>query len=400
VASLVVFGLVMLVFGWAATPAASYAAALLVVGTVPLILRMIRITRRRRGQQIITYLEQAVRLNLPLTRMIDAASHSERGPLADRLMRVSRHLQAGNSIGGALEAAVPELSVADVSMIDAAERVGRLPHTLHRMTNRERHMINPDPTAAALARAYPLLMIVLIASVLSMIMVYVIPKFETIFADFGTKLPPMTQTVIDFSRFIGPLFAIIAAALLLGWLLMALWHVVHPRSARWNPLHRLRDRLLWSMPLSHGVARDRGLAEALDLMADAVRAGHPFERAAEEASQLRVNEVLRERLEGWTLLLREGMSLRESARQAQLPEVIAQMLTPARGGEQAADVLEFLARYYDARFSRTRLLLQAAMTPAVVLFFAAIVACVAMALIMPLTTLIQNISASSSTWRL
>jgi len=36
--------------------------------------------------------------------------------------------------------------------------------------------------------------------IVSMIMIFVIPKFEQIFKDFGTKLPPITQVLLDVSR--------------------------------------------------------------------------------------------------------------------------------------------------------------------------------------------------------
>src|SRR5688500_20280086 len=47
---------------------------------------------------------------------------------------------------------------------------------------------------------YPSVNLLFAYAIVSMIMVFVIPKFETIFADFGTKLPPITQILLDVSR--------------------------------------------------------------------------------------------------------------------------------------------------------------------------------------------------------
>src|SRR4051812_19682728 len=116
--ALVVVVLVMLMFGWGTAPVASYLAALAIIALFPLSVRMVSLTRRRRGDAVITYLEQAVRLNLPLTRMIDAAQRSEEGALALRLAALSRQLHAGRTLAAAIEIAVPEVSSASTSAID------------------------------------------------------------------------------------------------------------------------------------------------------------------------------------------------------------------------------------------------------------------------------------------
>ena len=61
-----------------------------------------------------------------------------------------------------------------------------------------------------------------------------------------------------------------------------------------------------------------------------------------------------------------------------MPGLVVEMLVPATSGEQVADVFDFLARYYDSRFSRTRLLLRGAVIPLTVFFFAVIVTFVAL----------------------
>jgi type II secretory pathway component PulF len=85
-----------------------------------------------------------------------------------------------------------------------------------------------------------------------------------------------------------------------------------------------------------------------------------------------------------------------------LPGLIPEMLTPARSGEQAIEVMAFLARYFDARFSRTRVLIRAAAVPVMVFVFAIIVATIALAMLAPMATLIGNMSAGSarSHWKI
>ena len=65
---------------------------------VPLLARALTAVGRRRGASVLAYLEQAVRLNLPLPQMISAAQRSESGRLAARLERLSSNLAAGLGI--------------------------------------------------------------------------------------------------------------------------------------------------------------------------------------------------------------------------------------------------------------------------------------------------------------
>jgi type II secretory pathway component PulF len=56
------------------------------------------------------------------------------------------------------------------------------------------------------------------------------------------------------------------------------------------------------------------------------------------------------------------------------------------------NVFRFLARYYDARFSRLAILLNSAVPPALALLFGAIVAAVALAMFLPMIRLIDQVN--------
>lgn len=222
------------------------------------------------------------------------------------------------------------------------------------------------------------------------------PRFESISAGFGMKLPRSTMMLVDVMRSGGPIVLMLAAVVMLAWAGSRLWETFYP-SAMWSIWRTARDRALWSLPLAHGVVRDRGLAEAFDLMADGLRGGASVERAMEEAAKLRVNDVLRRRLEHWAEQLTSGVTLHEGAKAARMPSLVVEMLGTLRGPE-TADVLAFLARHYATRYSRGAALLSAAAMPAMVLVFAALVAWVALALMTPMASLIEHLS--TKTWQI
>src|SRR5687768_710742 len=155
--------------GLVAAPALGYIAAILMLGAMPLIVRVAQTLRRRRAIAAIAYLEQAVRLNLPLSRMLYAAQRSERGPLVKRLGAFRQLLEDGYPIGAALEAGVPEVAEREAAMIEASERVGRLPHTLRKIVAEQANdAARRQIQDVTFYRTYPFVMAVVISSVLAM----------------------------------------------------------------------------------------------------------------------------------------------------------------------------------------------------------------------------------------
>ena len=390
-AGAVIFGSAVLV-GLVMTPVLGYVAAIGVVGLLPLAVRTMRVIRRRRGAMALSYLEQAVRLNLPLPRMLGAAQRSEQGKLALRLAHLRELLEEGYPVGAALEGAVPEITARDGAMVEASERIGRLPRALARIVHDHAADLRRQTSSdGVFLRAYPVVMAIALGLVISTLAVFVMPKYEQIFKDFGSKLPPLTVNVLLVARNVGqPLLAILVVVVLVASG-MALWQTVHPVQFSNSHLRRVRDSLRWATPFLHGYDRDRGLADAFELIADAIGAGSPADTALREAAQLDLNSVLRGRVRYWAEAVSAGAPLADSAGRAGLPGVVSGMLATVRGPE-APDVFRFLARYYRSRFSRTAALAQAAAVPLLVFFFAGVVGAVAGAMFLPMINLIDSIS--------
>jgi type IV pilus assembly protein PilC len=394
-----------MIAGFLFAPVIGYLGAMAVIGLVPLTLSLVRLIRRRRAAVIISYLEQAVRLNLPLPRMLRAAALSERGTVALRLAQLRSMLEEGYPLWNAVDGAVPEVSDRDVSIIAAAERVGRLASALRRLVREQAQAVtieNDRSGDAGFFRTYPLVMLVSIGSAVSLFSIFVLPKYEQILKDFGTKMPGVTQLTLDLVRDIGlPL-----AALVVLYVLMtsgrSLEQLIHSGGRTRRPIFRtIRDYVAWATPFWHGLERDKGLADAFDVIADALAVGTPLNRAVAEASALKVNAVLSRKLHSWWQQeLDAGVSPADAARNAGLPPFVAGMLAQIATTASAEEVFRFLSRYYRSRFSRTAIALRAAGVPLMVLGFGVVVALVALAIFMPMTTMIQTLSVHAGRWML
>jgi type II secretory pathway component PulF len=381
---------------WQLHPLLSIFAGIAWVIVLPALEAMARDVRRRRATVILSYLAQAASLNLPLPRMLDAARQSEPKKTAQRLGRLRDLLEDGAPLSIALPAAAPEVTARTVSLIGAAERLGRLPQALDRAVREQQHPAGGDPSRDAFTRWYPVLMTAAMSLLLMLILVFVMPKFEQIFRDFGLRLPPATRALINLGRgaFEYEFIPVLLGLFVLGILGNAFRGAFGGPNSSSAGRSEMLDEILWRVPLVHGLQRDQGLADAFQTIADALRTGRPLPRAIEEAAEVRRNVVLRRRLLRWRTGMEAGMRADEAAHAAPLPPLVGGMIASGKGGDPA-EAAEFLAAYYGGRFSRARELVRAAIVPVLVLLFGALVLFLVAGMYRPILDLMDHLSETA-----
>lgn len=351
-----------------------------------------RAARRQRSMRILTYIDQAVRLNLPLPTMLASAELSERGRPRRRLVALRELLQLGLPISEALRIAVPEVSDRAIGLIRAAESTGTLPLTIDRLLSENRRDDPQDSVNVAFYRSYPLALALIVLLVMSIFLIFVMPKYQTIFRDFGIPLPTVTQVVLNFGETIlFPLALIVdVAALVVVGRAVERFFRVRPETA--GALRGLTDRIAWFVPIVGRATRDRGLADVFDTLGDATKSQLPLDGALADAAHLDPNLVLARRLRRWRDGLQSGNSSADAARAAGMPKLAVGLLAVTRGGDDAPAVFQFLGRYYRSRFSRTWVLLTGAFVPAIVLCMGAAVCAIALAMYLPMIRLIDMLT--------
>jgi type II secretory pathway component PulF len=80
-------------------------------------------------------------------------------------------------------------------------------------------------------------------------MVFVIPQYESLFSEFGTQLPVMTQSVLNLSSFLSSYGWSIASLIIL---LFILWRYLFPR---FRLTRRLRGNMLLQLPVVNNLFR-------------------------------------------------------------------------------------------------------------------------------------------------
>ncbi len=360
-----------------------------------LLAALLNALRRRRRSTVITYLEQATRLNLPLPAILRAAERSESRGTARALRRLRLELEAGQSVHNALAYAVPGTPLRILGLVGSGERSGGLPRTLSRLTREAATRFEGAPGRDLYLRWYPLTLALVVGAVVSAISVFVMPKFEEIFIDFHLELPRSTRLLMDAWQFIAIPLGVVLGLIMLVYVARLLAVIFAPESHARGPLRWGVDRVKWYVPVIAGPTRWRALGDVCHVLADAMESGHPLDWALVEASRSGTNDVLAERLALWADEVRGGQPAADAASRAAMPPLLVGMFrTGISGGADPAQVFRFLARYYDGRFARASVILQAALVPGMALGMGAVVCSIIYSLYVPLIRLIEQVSST------
>jgi len=161
------------------------------------------LARRRSTQQdsLLVILAIAAEGNMPLAPTVAAFADQYTGSYRRRIMNLAAELDSGRSVPEALESVRRVVSRDALLLARVGDQTGRLPQAL-RMAASSRSSQLPIWTAIATRLAYLLAMLLIMQSICGFMLYFIVPKFESIFKDFGVPLPQVTIALIEGSHFL------------------------------------------------------------------------------------------------------------------------------------------------------------------------------------------------------
>lgn len=364
---------------------------LLVLLLVPLALWLLNLSlrRRRRLSLVLTYLEQAVRLNLPLPQVLQSVGQSSAGRFAAEMHTASHALERGASLAAVLQA-VPGMPHRILMLIDSAERGGRLQHVLSRIMNQYRDRLLRRTEWPVFYSVYPLVLGIALVGVGWLLMGLVVPKLLRVASDFEIELPRVTSATLELGRRIGPVGSLVA---LVAMILLLVDTIATRLELAQSAFHsRWRERLLDRLPVIGRMRGYRALSDAFIHVADGIELMRPIDEALEEAAQMTTHAPARRSLEICATAISRGTTLSDAARKAAMPSLVVGMLSLAVRTADLEHALRFLARYYATRFSRIATVLHALVLPVLAILMGIVVGWFALSLFLPLARLIDAVS--------
>lgn len=298
-----------------------------------------RRTSERRLQAITQDLAALIKAGVPLERalsiMIDVRGQADDVRL---LGQIREGIQRGQPLSVVLAEQGEGFSPFYLNMIRAAEISGNLEQGLADLAvylERSRQL----KEKALSALIYPIILVLVSAISLLIILTYVIPQFQQLFADMGQTMPMATRVVIgtaEFLRDMGP------------WLLLALLlALIAAQRLLAQPGKRLAwDRMLLRLPLAGELIRRLEVARFSRSLGTLMKGGVPLLNALTIARDTVNNRVLAQTLSEAAGSLKEGKRLADPLHASgQFPPLAIQMI---RVGEETGQLEEMLLKVADS----------------------------------------------------
>ena len=270
------------------------------------------------------------------------------------------------------------------AMVEAGEQSGKLGEVLERLADytENRQALQQK---VLLAFIYPALVTIVAISVVSLLLIYVVPQVTRVFANTGQALPLVTRILIlasDFMRASGAVWGIG----IVGGLIAA-------RLALRNQVTRRKwHAFLLRTPMVGRLIRGVNAARFADTLGILTASGVPLLQALQSAVPVVTNLPMRDAVEDALRQVREGGSLSRSLGKAKLfPPLVIHLIA---SGEQSGRLDSMLIRAAEAQARELEgwvRALTALLEPVLILAMGLVVLFIVVAILLPIFEMNQLI---------
>jgi type IV pilus assembly protein PilC len=289
-------------------------------------------------RQIATMLAAGV----PLVTTLELLGRGhEKAKVRELLGIIISDVQAGIPLSNALRPHRIYFDDLYVDLIAAGEHSGSLDLVFDRVaTYKEKAEALKSKIKKAMF--YPAAVVVVAIAVTVLLLLFVVPQFEEIFAGFGAELPAFTQIVIGISRWLQVTWYFFGIAIVVGvWLFV--------RAHRNSQMVRDRvDEAVLKIPVIGDILHKASMARFARTLATTFAAGVPLIDGLESAAGASGNAVYRKALLKVKQEVTSGMQMNVAMRTTNLfPDMLIQMVMIGEESGSLDNMLNKVANIYE-----------------------------------------------------
>lgn len=323
-------------------------------------------------------LSTLVKAGVPLVQSLEMlVAHAEHPTVQMVLEQVRQRVESGSSFADALKTFPRVFSTWYVGMVEAGEASGRLDVILERIVQHlEKVMKITQQVRSALV--YPMTVLSVALLVLGVLLVWVIPMFEPLFADFGDALPWPTVVVLGTSRFLQSHILYV----LLGLLGLVLAVKV---SGTTEAGCRAREWVVLRLPMVGGLLKKTALVHVTRTLSVLLRSGVPILEGLAIAGKTSSLLIFQKALHDARLAVRDGQPLAVPLADRMLfPRLVSQMVAVGESSGALDVTLEKVAELYEHEVDRGMTSLSTMIEPAIILLLGIGIGFIVVAMYLPI----------------
>jgi general secretion pathway protein F len=324
-----------------------------------------------------------VHASMPLEESLTAVGEQSEIPrIKSIVMGVRAKVMEGHTLADGLSdfpKAFPELYRATVA---AGEQSGHLDTVLERLADytEGRQELRQKVMNAMI---YPVVLTVLAIGIVSLMLVYVVPKVVGVFANTGQELPGLTTALITLSEFLSDYGLVLLAGIGIGaWLLHRLLKNPGPR--------RKRDLLLLRLPVVGRIIRGFNTARFTRTLSILAGSGVPVLESLQISGEVIGNLPMRDAVTYAAARIREGAAIGKSLGESgHFPPLCIHLISSGEASGELGSMLDRAAQNQEREIDGLIAALLGILEPALIISMGGIVLMIVLAILLPIFELNQ-----------
>jgi type IV pilus assembly protein PilC len=331
---------------------------------------------------------------LPLLRSLTVLEKQEPHPvLRATVSALAENVQGGSTFSESLAQHPRIFNKLYVNMVKAGELGGVLEIVLNRLAEyQEKAQKLKNKIVSAMV--YPVIVMFIAVAILVFLMIFIVPKFEEMFANTDQDLPMISQIVFGTSRFmIKPEAAMTPPVPNVVWMLVVVVLAVIGFNA-WGRTKGGRtaiDTLKLKMPVLGDIQRKSAVSRFSRTLGTLVTSGVPILQALNITRDTAGNVIISQAIEKVHEAVKEGETIVTPLQASGVfPNMVISMVDVGEETGQLPEMLLKVADVYDDEVDNAVTALTSILEPIMIVILALIVGSVVFALFLPLIKMIST----------
>jgi type IV pilus assembly protein PilC len=318
---------------------------------------------------------------LPLARSLEILSAQVTNRKLRRVFKdVSEQIASGTSFNEALLKHKEHFGDLYVSMIKSGETSGSLDVILNRLAIYQEKAVALRRKVKS-AVTYPITVIFFAALILTIIMVFIVPKLASIYEELGSKLPAMTQITINVSNFIAsPKGGGIILAFIIIFII-----VIRHLYKRTVKGRYIIDAILLRLPKFGDLIKKLSVARFSRSMGTLLRSGVPIISSIDITASNSGNKVIEKHILSTKADVEAGRTLADPLRQIKMfPPMVVEMVRVGEETGNLDDMFDKVADYYEDEVDRAVEAATSMILPIFIFFLGIVIGFIVISLYLPI----------------
>jgi type IV pilus assembly protein PilC len=336
-------------------------------------------------RQLATMIEAGISLVQALTALYEQSDPKRQRNLRHVVSDVTTRVQGGETFHESIAKHPRVFNRLYVSMVKAGEHGGLLAEILDRLAGFLESSARLRKKVKS-AMTYPVIVLCIAFAITTFLIVRVVPIFGEIFKDFGAKLPPPTQFLIDVSDFMrGNWYFLVLA---LGGTIFGLRYFLHSKRGK-----QLSDRWVLKLPVFGPLVHKICMSRFSRTFAQLIRSGVPILEVLEIVGGTSGNHVIETSIKSVSEDVEKGDNLSVSLSKKKIfPPMLLRMVAAGEATGKIDTMLEKMADFWDEEIEALLDALTSLIEPMLIVFLGVIVGGIVIAMFLPIFKLNEVVS--------